>query len=403
VGKGQQKKENHNGVDMSTFSTPAQDNPILLVDDEQDIRDVLRLALADAGYDVLEAENGRQALDLFLEKCPPIVVTDIKMPVMDGIQLLRRIKQEIPDTEVIMITGHGDMDLAIRSLKYEATDFITKPIHVDALEIALKRVGEKILMRRKLQEYTTNLERLLKEKSELQDHLSSLGLMIGSISHGIKGLLTGLDGGMYLLESGLTKNDDNRIDEGWETVKVMVERIRKMVQDILFYAKKRDLQWEQVDVTHFAQEVARMMAAKVDKLPIDLTCDIEATMGDCKIDPGYVHAALMNIFENAIDACQRRDDCGLHELKFCVWAQGGNIKFSVSDTGIGMDADTQAKLFTVFFSSKGRKGTGLGLFIANKIVEQHGGGIAVDSKPGQGSCFTVTIPKNNIKKPTTDT
>jgi signal transduction histidine kinase len=374
-------------------NTPIQDNSILLVDDEQDIRDILQLALTDAGYDVLEAENGRQALELFLEKRPPIVLTDIKMPVMDGIQLLQRIKQEAPDTEVVMITGHGDMDLAIRSLKHEATDFITKPIHVDALEIALKRVGEKILMRRKLQEYTSNLERLLKEKSELQDHLSSLGLMIGSISHGIKGLLTGLDGGMYLLESGLTKKDDNRIDEGWETVKVMVERIRKMVQDILFYAKKRDLQWEQVDVTQFAQEVARMMAAKVEKLPMDLTCDIEETIGDCKIDPGYVHAALMNIFENAIDACQRRDDYPHHELRFCVWTQGDNIKFSVSDTGIGMDEETISKLFTVFFSSKGRKGTGLGLFIANKIVEQHGGRIDVSSKPGQGSCFTITIPR----------
>jgi signal transduction histidine kinase len=374
-------------------NTPILDNSILLVDDEQDIRDILQLALTDAGYDVLEAENGRQALELFLEKRPPIVLTDIKMPVMDGIQLLQRIKQEAPDTEVVMITGHGDMDLAIRSLKHEATDFITKPIHVDALEIALKRVGEKILMRRRLQEYTTNLERLLKEKSELQDHLSSLGLMIGSISHGIKGLLTGLDGGMYLLESGLTKKDDNRIDEGWETVKVMVERIRKMVQDILFYAKKRDLQWEQVDVTSFAQEVARMVAAKVEKLPIDLTCDIEATMGACKIDPGYVHAALMNIFENAIDACQRRADCPQHELRFCVWAQGDKIKFSVSDTGVGMDEETLSKLFTVFYSSKGRKGTGLGLFIANKIVEQHGGSIDVKSKPGQGSCFTITIPR----------
>jgi signal transduction histidine kinase len=378
---------------MSTLITPQSDNSVLLVDDEQDIRDVLRLALTDGGYDVLEAENGRLALDLFLEKHPPIVITDIKMPVMDGIQLLRRIKREAPDTEVVMITGHGDMDLAVRSLKFEATDFITKPIHVDALDIALKRVNEKILMRRKLQEYTTNLERLLKEKSELQDHLSSLGLMIGSISHGIKGLLTGLDGGMYLLESGLTRKDDAKITEGWETLKIMVERIRKMVLDILFYAKKRDLQWEQVDVTRFAREVARMVEAKVDKLPIDLICDIQETMGDCKIDPGYVHAALMNIFENAIDACQRRDDCPQHELRFCVWADGDKIKFSVSDTGIGMDEETLSKLFTVFFSSKGRKGTGLGLFIANKIVEQHGGRIDVSSKTGQGSCFTITIPR----------
>jgi FixJ family two-component response regulator len=94
-----------------------------------------------------------------------------------------------------MITGHGDMNLAIRSLKHDATDFITKPINVEALEIALRRAREKITMRRRLQDYTRSLEQLVREKTELQDHLASLGLMIGSISHGMKGLLTSLDGG----------------------------------------------------------------------------------------------------------------------------------------------------------------------------------------------------------------
>ena len=109
---------------------------ILLVDDEPDIRDVLSLSLSDMGYQVYEAENGDEALGIFRDVQPPIVLTDIKMPGMDGIELLQKVKHENPETEVIMITGHGDMDLAIRSLKYEATDFITKPINVDALEIS---------------------------------------------------------------------------------------------------------------------------------------------------------------------------------------------------------------------------------------------------------------------------
>ena len=114
---------------------------ILLVDDEEDIRDVLEISLSDSGYEVLTAENGDEALSLFRKTHPSIVFTDIKMPGMDGIEVLKKIKEESPDTEVIMITGHGDMELAIQSLKYEATDFITKPINIDALEIALKRAG----------------------------------------------------------------------------------------------------------------------------------------------------------------------------------------------------------------------------------------------------------------------
>ena len=103
------------------------DERILIVDDEEDIRVVLRISLTDLGYEVFTAESGDEALRIIKEVDPPIVLTDIRMPVMDGIELLRKIKHENPETEVIMITGHGDMDLAIKSLKHEATDFITNP------------------------------------------------------------------------------------------------------------------------------------------------------------------------------------------------------------------------------------------------------------------------------------
>ena len=112
-----------------------------------------------------------------------------------------------------MITGHGDMDLAIKSLKYEATDFVAKPINLDALKIALKRAEDNIITRKQLSDYTENLERLVREKTELQDHLASLGLMISSISHGAKGLLTGLDAGIYKLDSGVAGKDQEKIEK----------------------------------------------------------------------------------------------------------------------------------------------------------------------------------------------
>lgn len=140
-------------------------NPILIVDDEEGIRKVLGITLADSGYDVLTASSGEEALGIFRNAGPPMVLTDIKMPGMDGIELLRRIKEEKPDAEVIMITGHGDMELAIKSLHFEASDFITKPINDEALEIALKRAQERIWMKAKLHEYTEGLERLVDEKT----------------------------------------------------------------------------------------------------------------------------------------------------------------------------------------------------------------------------------------------
>jgi signal transduction histidine kinase len=366
---------------------------ILLVDDEKDIRDVLNLTLTDMGYEVFEAKDGDEALRVFQDAWPPIVLTDIKMPNMDGIELLQKIKRENPEAEVVMITGHGDMDLAVKSLKYEATDFITKPINVHVLEIALQRVRDKILTRQQLKEYTESLEKLVREKTELQDHLSSLGLMISSISHGIKGLLTGLDGGMYLLEKGFNQKNKGQIKEGWEIVKQMVEHIRKMVLDIIFYAKERDLRWERIDALSFAEEVAKVFEPKIKNQGIEFEKDFDSKIGEFEIDAGYVHSALLNILENAADACSRDKAKAAHKITLRVIQDKVHILFEVTDNGIGMDAKTCEKIFTPFFSLKGEKGTGLGLYIANKVIEQHGGEITVKSKLRQGTLFRIKIPK----------
>lgn len=366
---------------------------ILLVDDETDIREVLDIALRDLGYEVLVAANGEQALHIFKTQSPPLVLTDIKMPTMDGIELLKHIKRENPECEVIMITGHGDMNLAIKSLKHAATDFITKPINVDALEISLKRAREKILIREKLKAYTQSLETLVREKTELQDNLAALGLMIGSISHGIKGLLTGLDGGVYLVNAGIKKKDLGRIREGWEIILLMIDRIRKMANDILLHAKQRDLEIKSVDLLSFANEVAGMVASKMEKHGIAFIRDFDADAGKCRIDAGHVNTALINILENAIDACVKNNPAKNRQITFGLKTDKRYVFFTVADSGIGMDAKTRDQIFSLFFSSKGRKGTGLGLFISNKIICEHDGTIHVDSALDRGTTFIVKIPK----------
>lgn len=369
------------------------DKTILIVDDEPDIREVLAISLRDMGYRTVEAENAMQAFKAFVNENPQIVVTDIKMPGGDGIELLRKIKHENPETEVVMITGHGDMNLAIRSLKYEATDFITKPINVDALEIALRRAREKITMRRKLQEYTRSLEQLVREKTELQDHLASLGLMIGSVSHGIKGLLTSLDGGLYMVSSGLNKNELNRVEEGCRAAKETAQRIRKMVLDILYYAKKRELKRAPIRSADVAEGLVRVIRPRIEGSDIRLVRHFDKTAGTMEVDAGYLQAALVNILENAVDACLKDQRIPMHQIDFSMADQGEEIIFTIADDGIGMDSATCERIFTLFYSTKERKGTGLGLFIANRIVGQHGGAISVASKPGEGAVFKVRIPK----------
>lgn len=366
---------------------------ILLVDDEADIRDILGITLSDFGYQVIAVDNGEKAFQIFCELNPPIVLTDIKMPGMDGITLLQKIKSIGPEAEVIMITGHGDMDLAIRSLRYEASGFITKPINVDSLEVALKRACDKILMREKLREYTENLERLIKEKSELQDNLSALGLMLGTISHSIKGLLTSLDGGMYLVDSGFKKENLEKTAEGWMVVKQMVGRIRKLILDILFYSKDREMSLEKVDVCAFAKEAAMVIESKILNTQIEFVKDFDSSAGSFEIDPPAFNSALINILENAVDACIRDISKPSHRILFCARQDNAQTVFEISDNGTGMDQETMDKLFTLFFSTKGKEGTGFGLFIADRIIRKHGGSIEVKSKSGHGTQFRIKIPR----------
>ncbi|MGD8367688.1 MAG: hybrid sensor histidine kinase/response regulator [Desulfobacterales bacterium] len=370
------------------------EDKLLLVDDEEGIRKVLDITLTDLGYRVYTAADGKEALQLFRENNPPIVLTDIKMPGIDGVELLRRIKHENPDTEVIMITGHGDMDLAIQSLKNEATDFITKPINDDILEISVRKARERILIREKLRDYTASLEALLREKSTLQDRLSSLGLRISSISHGIKGLLTGLDGGIYLVDGGFRKENPEQVKEGWSIVKEMVERIRKMVLDILFYARERKLSIEPVDVRRFCEEVAQSVETKLADCGIEFETDFAGADGKFAADKGYLRTALINILENAADACREKGPAEGGRVTFRAAGEDGTLLFEIADTGIGMDGETREKIFNLFFSSKGNRGTGLGLYISRMVVEQHGGTIRVRSHPGRGSRFIVKVPRS---------
>ncbi len=369
-----------------------QEKRVLLVDDEEDIRTVLAITLTDMGYTVLEAENGEKALAVFREESPPIVLTDIKMPCMDGIEILKTIKQENPDTEVIMITGHGDIDIAIKSLKYEAIDFITKPISSEALEISMKRANDKILTRRLLQQYTANLENLIRQKSMLQDNLSSLGAMIGSISHSIKGLLTRVDAGLYLLSSGVEKKDPARLDEGLEILKLSVDRIKKMIFDILYYSKERRLQIETMDTLAFVHDVADIAEQKASAHGIRIQRNFEDAPERFSADPEYIRSALINVLDNAVDACAEDHDKKDHHIEFSVRRDEPHLVFDIHDNGIGMDSAIREKIFTLLFSSKQHKGTGFGLFITKNIVQQHKGVINVNSAKGKGTLIQIRIP-----------
>jgi signal transduction histidine kinase len=371
---------------------------ILLVDDEEGIRKVLGILLSDMGYQVRTAENGVEALRIFKDERPPIVLTDIKMPEMDGIELLRRLKKISPDTEVIMVTGHGDMGLAIKSVKYEATDFVTKPINDEVLEIALNRAQERIAMRRKLNEYTQNLEQLVRDKTQelvAAERLAAVGQTVAGLSHAIKNITGGLKGGAFVLEKGIELSDQKYLMQGWEMIKGNVDKITNLSMDLLNYAKATDLNVQPCDPNQPAQEVIDLMRPRAQKLGIELVSDFSRNLNPCRFDSDLICRCLLNLVTNAIDACRNVDPDAPDKMvtvrtkKPCGWG----VEYQVLDNGCGMNAATQKNIFKRFFSTKGSEGTGIGLMITKKIVDEHNGVIIVESKEGAGSKFFIKLPQ----------
>jgi signal transduction histidine kinase len=370
---------------------------ILLVDDEEGIRKVLGISLTDMGYHVLTAENGQEALRIFKKVCPAIVLTDIKMPEMDGIELLRRIKEHNPDTEVIMITGHGDMDLAIKSVKYEATDFVTKPINDDILEIALQRAQERIALRRQLNEYTQNLEQLVRDKTKKlveAERLAAVGQTVTDLSHAIKNIAGGLKGGAFVLEKGIELSHQKYLMQGWEMIKGNVAKITNLSLDLLNYAKGTELNYQLADPNRPAREVVHLMAPLAKEQGIDLSIELEQDLKEINFDPELIHRCLLNLVTNAIDACQSENSDNKIK-KVCVRTrkkQGWGVEYQIVDNGSGMKKEIKKKIFQRFFSTKGSAGTGIGLMATKKIIDAHQGVIGVESEEHVGSEFFIRIP-----------
>lgn len=242
-------------------------------------------------------------------------------------------------------------------------------------------------------DYVIEMSADITEIRQLQDKLTSVGLLIGTISHGIKGLLNGLDGGIYLVNTGLKNNNRKRIDDGWEIASRNIRRIRSMVMDILYYAKDREPEWEIFSVKELKEEICENFEHRAKRLNIEYSCIINSDVGQIEADKNAVKSMLINLLDNSLDACRIDKKKDKHKITFEIKDQINNIIFEISDNGIGMDRETREKALSMFFSSKGSGGTGLGLFIANKIVESHGGKINIESEEDEGSKFIVTMLK----------
>lgn len=223
-----------------------------------------------------------------------------------------------------------------------------------------------------------------------QERLAAVGQTVASLSHSIKNILQGMRGGADVVELGFRKNNMKVVGGGWKIVSRNLERIYELTMNMLAYSKQRKPELEMTNLTPLMDEIVALVQGQFDNKKVALITDFSTDMPPVPIDLNGIHQAVLNLLNNALDAVN--EDTGAVVLHTSYDDQLFKVKIAVSDNGEGIDADRLKRLFQPFNSTKGLKGTGLGLVVTRKIVQEHGGSVEVESKPGEGSVFTMLLP-----------
>jgi PAS domain S-box-containing protein len=236
----------------------------------------------------------------------------------------------------------------------------------------------------------------LEREKLASDRLAVVGQTVAGLAHGIKNILTGLEGGVFVVETAMEDKDDDLLHRGWKTVQNNINRISGLVKDLLSYSKERKPQYEETDPNLLAEEVCALFDTRAREKSIVIDRDFDPQAGKAfkiYMDQRGIHTCLSNLIANAIDACEADHRDVLHRVVVRTGHDpDGDLLYEVSDNGTGMTEDTKRKIFSSFYSTKGSRGTGLGLLVTSKIVVEHGGQISFESEAESGSTFTIKLP-----------
>jgi histidine kinase len=236
----------------------------------------------------------------------------------------------------------------------------------------------------------------LEREKQASDRLAVVGQTVAGLAHGIKNILTGLEGGVFVAETALEDKDNELLRRGWKMIQNNISRISDLVKDLLSYSKERAPQYEETDPNLLAEEVCALFDLRAQERGITIVRDFDPQVGiefKTLLDQRGIHTCLSNLVGNAMDACEGDPKDVEHIVTVRTRHDDEeNLVYEVSDNGAGMSESTKQKIFSTFYSTKGSRGTGLGLLVTSKIVMEHGGEILFDSKEGEGTTFTLVLP-----------
>ncbi|MDP8228413.1 MAG: ATP-binding protein, partial [Candidatus Electryoneaceae bacterium] len=242
----------------------------------------------------------------------------------------------------------------------------------------------------------TDLKRLEREKIEAE-RLAAVGQTVAGLAHTIKNLLMGLEGGMYMVDTGLRSGNADRIIEGWGVLERNFDKTTSMVKDFLAFSKGRLPKLKLIDPNLLITDIVDLYKETARRQKVELVGELGSDVLPAPLDPDGMEACLTNLVSNGIDAAIWREEDGDGRVVVRVRDENDDLVFEVSDNGTGMDQEVKQKVFTTFFTTKGGKGTGLGLLTTRKIVQEHGGRIEFETIKGVGSTFRIRLPRARLE------
>lgn len=399
---------------------------ILIVDDETPVLHILKNVTDALGYesvcmnDALQLERRLDQWDFELVLC------DVRMPNMDGLQVLRKIKERHPLTIVVMVTGVMDMETVIEAMKSGAADYVTKPVDPAVLEMAIRRANEIYLLKKENAEYRSGLEKLVQKRTEqlyrfadalakknqmfmkanrdlqsandklqeflnqsiVSDKVSTLGLLSSMLIHGIANPLGVISGIAEVIQK---RTSDEMTQKELVMMRQYIDQTLSLVGQVRTYARTETNQFATVNLEEVIRHSVSLISMLNKRPAVTIRNDVPSTPMMMRGNRSQLEHVMVNILQNALDAIETSGQIVISVGEL----QSGHAKIVIADTGIGISQEHQEKIFKMFFTSKAPgKGTGLGLFICKEIVEKHGGTIELESRPGQGTRVTMTFNIN---------
>jgi two-component system sensor histidine kinase/response regulator len=357
---------------------------ILVIDDEEAMRDSCRQVLSKDGYMTETAEDGQSGLQKIREAKPDLVLIDLKMPGMGGMELLEKIGQIDPDIISIVITGYATIESAVEAMKLNAYDFLPKPFTPDQLRIVIERGLE----RRRL---TAESARLRREKEMMRENFITL------VSHQLRSPLASVKQYFGVIREGfageVTDKQKQIIQKAGEYIDSLIQLINDWLDMSRVEGGRIKDKSEPVSLTAVLSEALDVVKPEAETKKVNLELNSADNLPQLNGDSKCLKEAFLNLLNNAI--IYNREG---GSVTVTVKEQGNDLVVEVSDTGIGISQENLSFIFDEFFRVKSKEtqhisGTGLGLPIVKRIIEAHSGCMKVVSEPGKGTTFSIFLPK----------